>query len=61
MTYCKISQTALVEVSNYNNLRAAWRMYGATGVVGSYKVTKPLTGAQMRRLPIALRAMLIDG
>jgi hypothetical protein len=56
MLYLKITASATIETTNHKDLLAAWRLYGGPGsLVGSFKVKKPLTEAQLRRLPAALR------
>lgn len=55
LTYLKIATPATVEVQDHRNLLAAWKQYG---LVGRYRVEKPLTDAQRRRLPDSLRARL---
>ena len=59
MTYLKISALATVEVFNHKSLLHAWRLYGGPlTLVSSFTVRKPLTAAQLRRLPADLRARL---
>jgi hypothetical protein len=57
MTYMRISALASIEVPDHRNLRAAWRSYGT--LVESFTVRKPLTAAQLRRLPAELRMRLV--
>ena len=48
-----------VEVEDYRTLREAWRRWGGPcSLVGCFTVRKPLTEAQLRRLPRALKAVL---
>jgi len=62
MTYLKISATTSIEVLNHRSLREAWKQYGGPGtLVGLFVVTKPLTPAQLRRLPADLRDRLVAG
>ena len=56
MTYLKITALASIEVPDHRNLVAAWQSYGT--LVESFTVRKPLTAAQLRRLPADLRARL---
>ena len=59
MTYLRIAQTASVTAFNFQSLLAAWRRYGGPGsLVGTFVVSKPLTAAQLRRLPLGLRRRL---
>ena len=59
MLYLKVTASATVETLNHKDLLAAWRLYGGPGsLVGSFKVKKPLTEAQLRRLPAELRSRL---
>ncbi len=58
MTYCRIEATTTVSVPNFKNLLAAWKMHGPTHLVGTFKCDKPLTDAQLRRLPAGLREAL---
>jgi hypothetical protein len=61
MTYLKISALASIEVPDHKNLLAAWKQYGGPvgfSLVGSFTVRKPLTPAQLRRLPAELRSRL---
>jgi hypothetical protein len=58
MTYLRI-ESASIEASNLKSLMHAWKLYGGPlSVVGSFRVTKPLTRAQRRRLPAGLRDRL---
>jgi hypothetical protein len=59
MTYLKVTALASIEVPDHRNLRAAWRSYGT--LVESFTVRKPLTAAQLRRLPADLRNRLVEG
>jgi hypothetical protein len=56
MTYLKITALASIEVPDHKNLMAAWRSY--CPLVESFTVRKPLTPAQLRRLPADLRTRL---
>lgn len=59
MTYTLVSRSATIEVPDHKNLLAAWRIHGGPlSLVGSWVVKKPLTSAQLRRLPADLRARL---
>ena len=49
---------ATVTVADHKNLLGVWRMYGglpARDLLGDFIVRKPLTEAQLRRLPAELR------
>ena len=59
MTYCKIEATSTVTVHNHRNLLAAWKMFGKLGVVGAFVCAEPLTEYQVKRLPAALRGLLV--
>jgi hypothetical protein len=48
----------VVEVVDHRSLRAAWELYGWTGLVKTFKCRTPLTANQIRRLPAGLRACL---
>ncbi len=55
MTLMTISP-ATIEVPTDKDLLSAWRLYGGPGtLVGRFVVEKPLTDAQLRRLPRDLR------
>ena len=56
-----IHPTTTVTTFDHRSLRRLWKMYGCTGLVGSYVVEKPLTEAQLRRLPTDLRERLTNG
>jgi hypothetical protein len=58
MSYCRIEAATIVSVPNHKNLLAAWKLYGAEGLVKTFKCDKPLTDAQRRRLPAGLREAL---
>jgi hypothetical protein len=60
MTYLRINTAlASIEVPDHRNLLAAWKQYGGPlTLVRSFTVRKPLTPAQLRRLPKDLRARL---
>jgi hypothetical protein len=56
-----IHPTTTVTTFDHRSLRAVWKQYRHTGLVGSYVVEKPLTEAQLRRLPMDLRDRLTNG
>jgi hypothetical protein len=59
MLYCLITASTTIEVLAHKDLLAAWRLYGGPGsLVGSFKVQKPLTTSQLRRLPAELRSIV---
>lgn len=58
MTYCRITPGTIVSVPDHKNLIAAWKQYGAVGLVKTFQCDKPLTDAQRRRLPVGLRMAL---
>ncbi len=59
MTYLQVTQTATIEVLDNKGLLAAWQQYGGPGsLVGRFITRKPLTDAQLRRLPAGLRSRL---
>lgn len=59
MTYANVHSTTTVTVPDYKNLMAAWKEYGGqVSLVGRFIVKKPLTAAQLRRLPKGLRTLL---
>jgi hypothetical protein len=58
MTYLKITALSSIEAPDHKSLLHAWRMYGPGMTVARYTVQKPLTTAQLRRLPADLRARL---
>jgi len=55
MTYCRIEAATTVTANDHKNLIAAWKLYGAEGLVKTFKCDTPLTDAQRRRLPAGLR------
>jgi hypothetical protein len=60
MTYMRISALASIEVPDHRSLLEAWKQYGGPAtLVGSFTVCKPLTAAQLRRLPAELRMRLV--
>jgi hypothetical protein len=57
--FMRISALATIDALNHKSLLEAWRIYGGPGtLVKSFTVEKPLTPAQLRRLPAELRALL---
>ncbi len=58
MSLSLIDRTTTITVSDHRNLLASWRRYDVLSrtLIGSYVVEKPLTEAQLRRLPRELRA-----
>lgn len=59
MSFMLIRPSTEIEVPDYKNLLAAWRSYGGLNTcVARFIVKKPLTEAQARRLPKALREKL---
>lgn len=59
LSYARINPTTTITVPDYRNLLAAWKAYGGPlCIVGRFAVEKPLTGAQLRRLPQALRKLI---
>jgi hypothetical protein len=61
MSYLVITRAAIVKVSDHQSLRSAWKVYGQQNVVGTYLMDKPLSPAQLRRLPKELRARVVAG
>jgi len=62
MTICTIHATTTISVPDHRNLLATWRAYRnplCASLLGSLHVEKPLTEAQLRRLPRELRARLV--
>ena len=58
MSFLLVTTPATIEVPTYKDLLAAWRLYGPGPIVGRFIVEKPLTEAQLRRLPAELRSRL---
>lgn len=60
MTLSLIHSTTTITVSNHRNLMASWKLYNpfARTLIGRYIVEKPLTDAQLRRLPGELRDLV---
>ncbi|HSY34439.1 MAG TPA: hypothetical protein VK814_01690 [Acidobacteriaceae bacterium] len=56
-----VHPTTTITAFDHRSLRAVWKRYRHTGLVGSYVVEKPLTDAQLRRLPMELRDRLTNG
>ena len=46
---------ATITVADHKNLRAAWKLYRHCPLAGRFIVRKPLTEAQLRRLPAELQ------
>jgi hypothetical protein len=60
MSYMLVT-LAIVHVSNHKNLRAAWRLHSKPdSLVGAFVCESQLTPSQLRRLPKALRARLVQ-
>lgn len=60
MTYERVHPSTTIEVPNHKSLLAAWKEHGGPfSLVGRFIVKKPLTAAQLRRLPEDLRARLL--
>jgi len=58
MSYMRIVLAA-IHVSNEQDARAAWRVYGGpASIVGTFVCESPLTARQLRRLPKGLRERL---
>lgn len=58
MRYTRV-ELATMHVKDESGLRTAWKIHGGLGsLVGSFVVDKPLTPAQLRRLPVDLRNKL---
>jgi hypothetical protein len=56
MFYLQVTESAIVKAPNHKSLMHAWRTYGGPlTLVGRFVVEKPLTEAQLRRLPADLR------
>lgn len=53
-----IRPSTVVEVSNYKDLLAAWKLHGQTGLVGRFAVREPLTPSQLGKLPPGLRPLV---
>lgn len=50
---------ATITVPDFEILLSAWKTHGRRGtLVGRFRVEKPLTSAQLRRLPAALKEIL---
>jgi hypothetical protein len=61
MLYTRVT-LATIEVHDHRSLLEAAKMYRpALGLIGCFKVDKPLTPAQFRRLPNGLRKRLECG
>jgi hypothetical protein len=58
MSYCRIEAATKITVPNHRNLMAAWKLYGGSGLVGSFVCEATLTASQAARLPSALRSKL---
>lgn len=58
MSYCTIQSLTTITVEDHKNLLAAWKLYGHSVLVGRFIVEKPLTEAQLRRLPKALKSRI---
>lgn len=58
MSYCRIESATIVHVPDHKNLLAAWKLYGAEGLVKTFHCEEPLTDVQRRRLPSGLRKAL---
>ena len=58
MSYCRITATTIITVHDLPSLRTVWSLYGHTGLVKTFRCTKPLTETQRRRLPRGLREAL---
>jgi hypothetical protein len=58
MSISLITPATTITVSDHRNLLASWRRYDVLSrtLIGRYVVEKPLTDAQLRRLPGELRA-----
>jgi hypothetical protein len=56
-----IHPTTTITTPDHRTLRDVWKRYRHTGLVGNYVVEKPLTDAQVRRLPMELRDRLTNG
>jgi hypothetical protein len=56
-----IDRKTTLTVSNHKDLRRSWSSYSehARISIGRYKVEKPLTDAQLRRLSAPLRARVL--
>jgi hypothetical protein len=61
MSHWLIHPTTTITTPDLRTLRAVWKSYGPTGLVGSYVVEKPITEAQLRRLPSGLLDRLTNG
>ena len=53
MSIFKVRAATTITVPDHRNLLAAWKRYDAPTrmLIGSFHVEKPLTEAQLRRLP----------
>ncbi len=55
----RIQRATTITVPDYNSLVFAWRLHGGPGTIAkSFIVEKPLTDAQLRRLPKDLKRMI---
>jgi len=63
MSLSLITPTTTITVSDRRALLAAWKRYDVLSrtLIGRYVVEKPLTDAQLRRLPMELRDRLVNG
>jgi hypothetical protein len=60
MDSARIKETVTIPVADYKSLLAAWRMHGEpkSRVALRFIVAKPLTDAEFRRLPNALKGLI---
>lgn len=63
MSVSLINAATTITVSDHRNLLASWKRYDVLSrtLIGRYVVEKPLTEAQLRRLPMELRDRLTNG
>lgn len=60
MTYLRISPCT-VTAANHKNLIAAWKIYGDSPLVASFRCENSPTQSQLSRIPAGLRARLVIG
>jgi hypothetical protein len=60
MDFTRVQAGVKIAVADYRSLLVAWRMHGGprAAVALRFIVAKPLTDAQFRRLPSALKALI---